>query len=106
MRYWPVLILLLVLSNSCVVLVPEGVVATGNFWQVTHDDLRRAIALAQENDAQFRSGSIGEVQVPNRSELYVYVGRAGVRGSGRYAVIRRINGQWRYISSEDIIITG
>ena len=106
MRYLPVLVLLLVLSSSCVVLMPERVVATGDFWQVTHDDLRRSIVLAQAGDAQFRPDLVGEVQVCNRSELHVYIGRAGVRGSGQYAVIKRIDGQWRYISSEGVVISG
>ncbi len=104
MRYLPVLILLLVLSSSCILLRPEGVVVTGNYWQVTHDDLRRAIALAQANDAWFRSHRIGEVQVPDRSELYVYVGRTGEGGGGYWALVSRVNGQWRFISSGEHII--
>ena len=102
MRYVPVLILLLVLSSSCTLLQPEGVLVNGKYWQVTHADVRHAIALAKEHDAVFRLYHVGEVQVLNSSELHVYIGEPEP-GAGCWAVIKRINGQWSYIRSEERI---
>lgn len=105
-RCIPLLLFLLVVSVSCAPLKPDEVSLWGPIWVVPRRDIPLIVAAARAGDPKFRSGDIREVRVISRSEVYVYLGPSLANGDGVWAVIRHVDGRWRYIATQDRLIVG
>ena len=99
MRY-PFILALLTLLTSCTVLKPEGTWVQGSVWLVPQAEVRSAIKVACAG-SHLTPDFVESVVVSSHSELYVYFFTGIARGEVNYTlcvVVRKENGQWRYIS--------
>lgn len=85
--------------------VDTHTIAKGPIWLVTREDIRAAIAAARAGEESLRTAVIHEVVIDSRDEIHVVIGYTGPEGSERWAIVRRIHGTWRYVTSEGMVVT-
>ena len=100
------LLLLLVGTTSCTLLMPEKTIVRGSIWLVPQAEIRQAIAVARAGYPPFASAPVDTVIVESRSELSVHFHSPNGNSSYIlfYAVVRRVDGRWRYIGATDDVI--
>ena len=87
-------------------MLPEKTIVSGSIWLVPQADIRQAIVVARAGYPPFASAPVDTVIVENRSEVSVHF--FSPYGSSSdilfYAVIRRVDGRWRYVGATDDVI--
>ena len=89
-------------------MLPEKTIVSGSSWLVPRAEIRQAIAAARAGYPPFASAPVDTVIVESRSEVSVHF--HSLSGSKSYilfyAVVRRVDGQWRFSSATDDVIIG